>query len=299
MSKQTIAKPFLKWAGGKGQLMHEIERIFPYGRDEAFTFIEPFAASGAVLFWVLRHFPNIQSAIINDINTDLTNTYTCIDHSVDELIALLQQLEQEFHALLSDDEKKKAYYYAKREQFNAREANEIVQSALFIFLNRTCFNGLYRVNKRNLFNVPIGRYKKPTICHAVNLRAASKALQKVTILNGDFEKTLSYANAKTCFYLDPPYKPLNKTSSFNAYAHGAFDDDEQVRLQQFCASIDQQGYHWILSNSDLKHTDPDNEFFDDLYADFSIARIQARRNINSKSRKRGVISELLVSNVQS
>jgi len=299
MNKDVIAKPFLKWAGGKGQLIHEINRIFPYARDEEFTFIEPFAGSGAVLFWVLHQFPNIQSVVINDINADLTNTYKCIVSSVDDLIELLQRWEVEYHALLSDDEKKKVYYYAKREQFNARDANEIVQSALFIFLNRTCFNGLYRVNKRNLFNVPMGYYKKPTICHEVNLRAVSKSLQIVTILHGDFEKTLSYANAKTCFYLDPPYKPLNKTSSFNSYAHAEFNDDEQLRLQQFCSTIDQKGYRWILSNSDLKHTDPDNEFFDDLYADFSISRIEARRNINSKSQKRGVISELLVSNIQS
>jgi len=294
MSKQV--KPFLKWAGGKTQLLNDIEKQFPYARDEAFTFIEPFVGSGAVLFWVLNNFPNVTRCVINDINGELINTYEVIRDNVDELISQLLIWENEYHAIVEDPESKKAYYYDKRAAFNSKKESSMSQAALFIFLNRTCFNGLYRVNKSGGYNVPIGSYKTPTICHSENLRNVSDALQKVIILNGDFEATLDYTDERTCFYLDPPYKPLSTSSSFNAYAKSDFDDAEQIRLKEFCEKLNTQGAQWVLSNSDVKDCEQDANFFDDLYASFNVLRVNASRNINSIGSKRGKISELLISN---
>ncbi len=293
MSKAV--KPFLKWAGGKTQLLSDIEQRFPYAKEEKFTFIEPFVGSGAVLFWVLNHFPNVQQCIINDVNTDLINTYHTIRNDVDALIEQLNIWQSEYHALALDIERKKTYYYEKRADFNTKEQPQIQQAALFIFLNRTCFNGLYRVNRNGGFNVPIGSYKTPKICDAPNLRKVSEALQNVTILQGDFEQTLKYAQGNTMFYLDPPYKPLSASSSFTAYAKDEFNDDEQRRLKNFCDTLTEQDYPWILSNSDVSQLE-DNNFFDELYSDYKINRILAKRAINSVSAKRGKIHELLISN---
>ncbi len=292
-----IAKPFIKWAGGKSQLLAEIDNVIPEGfRQSGFTYIEPFIGGGAVLFWILQKYPNIKSAIISDINTDLTNAYQAIKENVEDVILILGQWEKEFHSLSDKQEEKKEYYYSKRTLFNLRSSDLITQTAIFIFLNRTCFNGLYRVNRKNEFNVPIGSYKKPMICDEDNLRAVSHILQKVTILNGDFEDTLEYAKDETLFYFDPPYKPLNETSSFNSYAKDEFDDKEQIRLAKFCEQIDLLGYQWILSNSDVKGKNPDDNFFDNLYSKFNINRVLARRNINSNPNKRGELTELLITN---
>ena len=171
-----------------------------------------------------------------------------------------------------------------------------MQSALFIFLNRTCFNGLYRVNGKNEFNVPIGSYKYPTICDKKNILAVSKALQKVEIICGDFEQTIHYTKGNTLFYFDPPYKPLSGTSNFNAYAKDNFDDSEQIRLRDFCHKLNNLNHYWILSNSDVKGKNENNHFFDELYADFKIKRVLAKRSINANPRKRGVLNELLITN---
>ncbi len=288
-------KPFLKWAGGKTQLLSDIEQRFPYAKEETFTFIEPFVGSGAVLFWILNHFPNVQQCIINDINTDLINTYHTIRNDVGALIEQLDVWQSEYHALTLDAERKKAYYYQKRTDFNTKEQPQIQQAALFIFLNRTCFNGLYRVNRSGGFNVPIGSYKTPKICDAPNLKKVSEALQKVIILQGDFKQTLEHAQGNTMFYLDPPYKPLNASSSFNAYAKGEFNDDEQRRLKNFCDTLSEQNHPWILSNSDVNQME-ENNFFDELYDDYHINRVLAKRAINSNSAKRGCIHELLITN---
>ena len=292
-----IAKPFVKWAGGKAQLLTEIDNAIPsYMKQTQFTYIEPFVGGGAILFWILQKYPNIKHAIINDINTDLTNSYQTIKENVEELISILKKWEKEYHSLKDKLEEKKEYYYSKRKQFNNRNSDKTSQTALFIFLNRTCFNGLYRVNRKNEFNVPIGSYKTPMICDEDNLRAVSDVLQKVTILNGDFEATLEYAENNTLFYFDPPYKPLSETSSFNSYAKDEFDDSEQIRLAKFCEKIDILGYQWILSNSDVKGKNPNDNFFDELYSKFNIKRVLARRNINSNPNKRGVLTELLITN---
>lgn len=290
------AKPFLKWAGGKSQLLNDIDSKFPYTKDKAFTYVEPFVGSGAVLFWVLNNFPNLKSAVINDINEDLVNSYRTIKNNVNELISTLKKYETEYHGLSEEAEKKKEYYYHKRQLFNTRQGDSVTQTALFIFLNRTCFNGLYRVNRKNEFNVPIGSYKKPMICDGNNLLAISKALQKVELLSGDFEQTARYANENSLFYFDPPYKPLSETSSFNSYAKDEFNDNEQIRLKKFCDKLDELDCKWILSNSDVKGKNPNDNFFDELFAKYQINRVFAKRSINANPAKRGQLTELLISN---
>ncbi len=290
------AKPFLKWAGGKTQLLNEIEAKFPYKKNDEFSFIEPFVGSGAVLFWVLNNFPNLKSAVINDINKDLINSYKTIKENVTDLVLILKTFEKEYHSLSEKTEEKKEYYYKKRELFNARKPEQTKQTALFIFLNRTCFNGLYRVNRKNGFNVPVGSYKNPMICNETNLLAVSKLLQKVEILSGDFEKTINYASKDSLFYFDPPYKPLSETSSFTAYTKDEFDDNEQIRLKEFCDKLDFINCKWILSNSDVKGKNPNDNFFDDLFEKYQINRVLAKRSINANPNKRGQLTELLILN---
>ena len=292
-------KPFLKWAGGKTQLIEDIKAVLPKEvKTEKFTYIEPFVGSGAILFWVLNNFPNVEKAVINDINSDLIGTYKTIKNDVENLISILQKWEIEYHSFENNEEAKKEYYYEKREKFNKRAVSQAEQAALFILLNRTCFNGLYRVNRNNEYNVPIGSYKKPQICNPDNLRLVSKALQKVIILNGDYSDTLEYADKNTLFYFDPPYKPLSGTSSFNNYAKDIFNDDEQIRLKEFSDTLNVLGHNWILSNSDVKGKNPDDDFFDDLYNSYFIKRVKAKRSINANPDKRGELNELLITNYQ-
>ena len=292
-----IAKPFLKWAGGKTQLIKQIKNNLPeIVFKEKFTYIEPFVGSGAVLFWLLNHFPNMKKAVINDINKELIDTYDTIANSPKELISVLEDLQNKYYVLENNEEAKKNFYYEKRALFNSKNEEKLIQSALFIFLNRTCFNGLYRVNSKNEFNVPIGSYKRPMICDKENILAVSKALQKVEIICGDFEQTIQYAEGNTLFYFDPPYKPLSETSNFNAYAKDNFDDNEQIRLRDFCQKLDNLNHYWILSNSDVRGKDENNHFFDILYADFEIKRVLAKRSINANPKKRGALNELLITN---
>lgn len=294
--KGKAAKPFLKWAGGKTQLLDNIEKLLPeFVYDSEFTFVEPFVGSGAVLFRMLDKFPNIKSAVINDVNPDLVNVYKTIASKPKELIAALQAFQSDFHALENKPAQKREYYNQKRALYNSRTSGYIAQAALFIFLNRTCFNGLYRVNKQNAFNVPMGSYKKPTICDAENILAVSKSLKKVNILCGDFEATYKFAGKHSFFYFDPPYKPLNPTSNFNSYARDSFNDHEQERLKNFCVMLDAKKQKWMLSNSDPqgKNSKP---YFDELYKGFEIKRVPARRMINSKASARGAVNEIIVTN---
>ncbi len=294
---EKIAKPFLKWAGGKTQLINDIEKSLPSKlTDSNFTYIEPFVGSGAVLFWMLNNFPKLEKAVINDINEDLINTYKIIASKPKELISILQIFQEEYHSLEIDQEKKKEYYYEKRETYNLRKKEKSSQAALFIFLNRTCFNGLYRVNKSNGYNVPMGSYKKPTICDENNILAVSNVLKKVEILCGDYENTLEHVTKNSFFYFDPPYKPLNETSSFNSYAKDEFNDEEQIRLRNFCTKLGKHGHKWMLSNSDVKGKNPNDNFFDDIYSRYFISRVQAKRSINANPEKRGVLNELLITN---
>lgn len=298
ITKEIIAKPFVKWAGGKSQLIGEVDKKIKSLTKRKFTYIEPFVGGGAVLFWLLESYPQIEKVVINDINSDLITTYKTIKNNVSELIDKLRNWEIEYHKFKELPEDRKMYYYEKRELFNSRKTDSTTHSALFIFLNRTCFNGLYRVNRKNGFNVPIGSYKTPMICDTDNLISVNKALQKVEILNGDYTKTIEYAQNNTVFYFDPPYKPLNETSSFNSYAKDEFNDEEQVRLKEFCDKLNKLGYQWILSNSDVKGKNSEDNFFDDLYEKYNISRVMARRNINANGKKRGQLTELLITNYE-
>lgn len=291
----TKLKPFLKWAGGKTRLLTEIKKRMPFSKDKTFTYIEPFTGSGAVLFWVLSNFKNLNKVVINDINADLVNVYLQVKSNANELIFLLEKWQDEYHKIDTDEVKKKSYYYQKRTLFNARESTDLVQAALLIFLNRTCFNGLYRVNRSNEFNVPIGSYKKPMIADVENLRRAAESLQHRVILSAGFEETISLAAKNTFFYFDPPYKPINRTSSFNSYSANEFSDSEQVRLKEFCDVLHEKGYKWLLSNSDPVDANGVH-FFDELYKGYRIERVKASRNINSKGDKRGKLDEVLIRN---
>lgn len=293
-----IPRPFLKWAGGKTQLISSIESALPKELlNKKFTYIEPFVGSGAVLFWMLNNFPdNIEKAVINDINGDLINTYRVIKTEPKKLIIELNKLQNEYHSLKDQEENQKEYYSIKRDLYNTRSTNKIIQASLFIFLNKSGFNGIYRVNSKNFYNVPKGSSSTPPICDEENILAVSKALQKVEILEGDYQLTLKYATKNTFFYFDPPYKPLSKTSSFNSYAKDEFNDDAQIELRNFCGKIEKLGHKWMLSNSDVKGKNEEDNFFDDLYNEFNIQRVLARRNLNAHGDKRGKLSELLITN---
>ncbi len=293
------AKPFLKWAGGKSQLIPAIEASLPkdFKQRKSLSYFEPFIGSGAVMFWFLQRYPNIKHAVINDVNTDLTHAYITIKKQPASLIEALKSIQDNYYSLPTE-ENRRNFFLAKRDEFNKRLLNSLNNTAIMIFLNRTCFNGLYRVNSKNHFNVPFGKYDKPKICDTETIIADSNILQRVTILNGDYEDTLKHATENGFFYFDPPYKPISKTSSFNAYAKDIFNDEEQIRLKLFCDKLSKKGYQWLLSNSDPKNVNADDNFFDDLYAGESvyISRIKAKRIINSNSTKRGEINELLICN---
>ncbi|NLB86675.1 MAG: DNA adenine methylase [Bacteroidales bacterium] len=293
---KTKAKPFIKWLGGKTQLISSIEKNLPKNleKQKNLTYIEPFVGGGAILFWILQNYPNITNAIINDINPDLTTAYKTIKEMPAELVDALQTIQDEY--LLLNEENRKEYYLNKRKIFNTKTLNSIDNTSAFIFLNRTCFNGLYRVNSKGEFNVPFGRYKNPKICDKATIFADSKILEKVEILTGDFEQTLKYADKNSLFYLDPPYKPLSSTSSFNAYAKEGFNDNEQIRLKNFCDELNQLGHNFILSNSDVKSKNPEDNFFDELYEQFNIERVFATRMVNANPEKRGKLTELLITN---
>ena len=291
------AKPFIKWVGGKTQLLDDIKKSLPKDLDkrEGLTYIEPFVGGGAVLFWILQEYPNITKAVINDINSELICTYRVIKNNVDSLITELSKLQAEYLPLSADD--RKDYYLAQRSLFNTKDTTDVQTAALFIFLNRTCFNGLYRVNSKGEFNVPHGKYSNPRICDEATLKADSVLLQKVEILCGDFAQTGEYAGQNVLYYFDPPYRPLTETSAFTSYATRGFDDAEQTRLRDFCDEIARNKSMFVASNSDPKNVDSEDKFFDNLYEMFNIKRVSAARMINSKADGRGAISEIMISNV--
>lgn len=297
--KQTAAplKPFVKWAGGKSQLVGELEKMLPADNEKTLTrYVEPMVGGGAFLFTVLSKY-DFEQVYISDINAALINAYRVIKDDVASLVARLSEMQRRF--LPMDDNGRKECYYASRETFNrlmSDEGDSIEKAALFIFLNKTCFNGLYRVNRKGQFNVPMGAYKNPCICDEDNLRNISKALQNVEIVCGDYSLSKRVIDEKTFVYLDPPYRPISETSAFTAYNADAFDDDEQIRLAQFIDEMNKAGAKVVLSNSDPKNIDVNDEFFDDLYKAYSIRRIPATRMINSKADSRGRINELLICN---
>jgi DNA adenine methylase len=300
----NLIKPILKWAGGKGQLLEQIAKHLPQELIEGKIdcYIEPFVGGGAVFFWVAQNF-NIRKFYLSDINQELILLYKTIQKDVNSLIEELKKIENEY--LILNEEKRKIYFFNKRNSYNDFknqidlknfEISWFTRSAEIIFLNRTCFNGLFRVNKKGCFNVPFGNYKNPRICNTNNLLLASKLLQKATIQYSDFTEIQNLATPKTFVYFDPPYRPLTKTASFKSYSQFDFNDDEQKRLANFYQKLDHQGTKLMLSNSDPKNIDKNDNFFDELYSDFTINRIQANRMINSKTSRRGAISELLITN---
>ncbi len=291
------AKPFVKWAGGKTQLLDEVKKSLPTNlrqyRD--LTYVEPFVGGGAVLLWILQECPNIHRAIINDINKELICTYRVIKSNVHSLICELELLQEQYLSRSADG--RKALFLEMRKRFNTKSISDIETASLFIFLNRTCFNGLYRVNSKGEFNVPYGKYANPRICDKRNLLAVSKLLQRVEILCGDFATTEQYAGSSTIFYLDPPYKPLSETSSFTSYAKGGFDDAEQIRLRDFCTRINQKNAMFVASNSDPIEETTGESFFEQIYYQFKIKRVSATRLINANPNNRGLVSEIMISNV--
>lgn len=293
--------PVLKWAGGKGQLLEQIRQRLPIKlkMGSITRYIEPFVGGGAVFFDIYNYF-NIPEAILCDINPELIILYNTIKFNIEELIVELTKIDTEYR--LSQD--KKEYYYARRTEYNEYDKNIdankyntsfIRRAALTIFLNRTCFNGLFRVNSKNQFNVPMGKYINPRILDAENLRKVSTALQMATILQADFENVVQYANNDTFIYYDPPYRPIRETSSFNSYAVGDFDDNEQIRLKQIFDKCHGLGALQMLSNSDPTNY-IDDHFFDNLYRGYNIKRILAKRVINARADGRGEIRELLITN---
>lgn len=293
------AKPFIKWVGGKGQLLEQLDAQLPADFDswDNITYIESFVGGGAMLFYLLQRYPNIQHAIINDINPDLTTCYKTVRDNPKQLIESLRDIENTYLALQTE-EARKDFFLATRERYNEKNLDSIENTTKFFFLNKTCFNGLYRVNKKGLFNVPFGKYANPTICDSETILKDSELLQRVEILNGDFEKTFDYANGDTLFYFDPPYRPLSDTSSFNDYAKEAFNDNVQIRLKEYCDRIHQAGFKFMLSNSDCKGKNEEDNFFDVLYSSYQIERVWASRSINSNPNKRGKLTEILVHNYQ-
>lgn len=297
--RASKAKPFVKWAGGKGQLISQLEALFPsdLATRDNLTYVEPFVGGGAMVFHMLGKYRNIRRVVINDFNSDLVCTYSVIRDSPDALIEVLSKFQTEYRECCSE-EKRKEYYLQKRDVYNKRNATSAETAALFIFLNRTCFNGLYRVNSKGLYNVPFGKAANPLICDEETLRADSELLQDVEIINGDFEGVYDHIKGKAFVYFDPPYRPLPKTPSFTAYSKDGFNDEQQKRLAEFCRKLDKDGRQWLLSNSDPANTDPDDKFFDEIYSGFDIQRVSASRMINSKADGRGKITELAIRNYQ-
>ena len=291
-------KPFVKWAGGKGQLLPYIRRAYPKGFGTEITrYAEPFIGGGAVLCDVLSNF-SLDEIFISDINAELINTYTCIRDNCTSLIEILDDWERTY--LAASPELRKEIFSAQRDRYNSLKMNDrqdsILLAALFIFLNKTCFNGLYRVNRKGFFNVPIGAYKKPKTCDEANLRNLSKVLQPVTILCGDYRCSESFIDEHTFVYFDPPYRPITTTSNFTSYTEMEFDDNAQNELAEYVRVLDAKGAKVLISNSDPKNADPNDTFFDELYAGLCIERISANRMINSNSALRGKVTELLISN---
>ena len=291
------AKPFVKWVGGKSQLIEQLEALLPadFDRWENVTYIEPFVGGGAMLFYMLQTHPNIKSAIINDINEDLTTCYKVVKQSPDTLVESLKQIQKEYYSLQNENARKQ-FFLLMRDEFNTKQLNPIDNTTLFFFLNRTCFNGLYRVNKAGLFNVPFGKYETPTICDPVTIYADSELLQNVEILTGDYQQTFPWAEGNTLFYFDPPYRPLSNTSSFNDYAKEAFNDIAQQRLKDFCDQVEHAGFKFMLSNSDCFNSPTKDRFFEDLYLAYVIDRVWASRSVNANPSKRGKLQEILVHN---
>ena len=300
----TKAKPFLKWAGGKVQLLTQFEAYYPpeLKAGKIDTYIEPFIGGGAVFLDIVQRYP-IKSAFLYDINKELILTYWVIQSVPEKLIERLEDLSRQYYDLAEDE--RKDHYYEIRTSYNEQRSHInyqkfsdewIPRAAQMIFLNKTCYNGLFRMNRQGQFNVPFGRYKTPRIADADNIRKVSKILEIVELRVGDFTECQHVVNDTTFLYFDPPYRPISKTSSFTSYSKYIFNDNEQRRLAEFYRTLAQETRaKLMLSNSDPKNYALDDHFFEELYP-YHINRVYAKRIINSDAKKRGQITELLITN---
>jgi len=300
----TVAKPFLKWAGGKTQLLEQFKEFFPLELKDGSikNYYEPFLGSGAVFFFIAQNYP-IKKAYLSDINEDLVLTFNVVQKNVYELIEELAILKKNY--LSKSEQKQEAIFYEIRNLFNTERekidfnrynANWIRRAAKLIFLNKTCFNGLFRLNKKGEFNVPFGRYKNPKILDEENLISASNVLEIAEIFLTDFENIKNKIKDDFFIYFDPPYRPISETASFTSYSKYDFTDEDQKRLAEFYRALGINGNKLMLSNSDPKNENPDDHFFEDLYSKFRIQRVKANRMINCNGNKRGKINELLITN---
>lgn len=300
----TLAKPFLKWAGGKNQLLTQIIQFLPKEIEEQKInkYVEPFVGSGAVFIYLAQYY-NFEEIFVCDINQELIIAYQTIQKDVESLIINLFDLQQLYLSLDSINREK--YYYKIREEFNQHKPlinfeiynqDWIERTAQLIFLNRTCFNGLFRVNSQGKFNVPIGRYKNPLICNMTNLRVISQLLQNTKIYQGEYYQCQEWVDSQTFVYFDPPYRPISQTSNFKSYSKFEFNDKEQLQLRDFYDLLNKKQAKLMLSNSDPKNKNPDDTFFEEAYQDYRIERVKANRTINSNVQKRGQINELLIMN---
>lgn len=292
-------KPFVKWAGGKGSLLSQLTNFYPFELKDGTInkYVEPFVGGGAVLIDILQKY-NVKLAYAFDINVDLINCYNVIKTDVEKLIEKLGEKEENYKKL--QDEERQSFFYEVRKEYNSYRINSnelnVKRATEFIFLNRTCFNGLYRVNKNGEFNVPFGRYKNPTICDTRNLRNLSKLFENVVFEYGDYKESNKYIDNKTFVYFDPPYRPLSITSSFTSYTKEEFNDDDQKELARYFRELDYKDAKLMLSNSNPKNTNKDDMFFETIYEGFNINEISAKRMINSNAKGRGAISELIITN---
>ena len=293
-------KPFLKWAGGKTQLLNKINEELPKDINNYKRYVEPFIGAGAVFFNLINN-DMFQEYIINDINEKLINLYQIIRDDVNEFISEIEKLREQY--LNSNEEEKSDLFYEIRNKFNNEKNDNMKLAVYFLFLNKTAFNGLYRENLKGEFNVPWGKYSSPSFFDEVQIREISRLLNlkndnnenRVKILNCRFEELEKYIDSDTFVYMDPPYRPVTK-GGFNSYNKSSFNDDSQIRLSEFYKKIDSKGAKLMLSNSDPKNLDENDEFFDELYSGFNIQRIYAKRAINSNGAGRGNITELLITN---
>ncbi|MCK9225917.1 MAG: Dam family site-specific DNA-(adenine-N6)-methyltransferase [Candidatus Muirbacterium halophilum] len=307
IEKKTIkAKPVLKWVGGKTQLLPELTKRLNKVINECDTYIEPFIGAGALFFHLKSNeylYNTIKKWYISDFNKDLVLLYRVVKYEVYALIKELDIISSKYLKLNDND--RKTFYYDTRAQFNAIlndinydlfDESSIKRAAYIVFLNKTCFNGLYRVNAKGEFNVPMGKYKNPQILNFNNLINVNNILQNVEINCHNFSDIKYEINEKTFIYFDPPYRPLKENSSFTAYSKCDFDDEMQRNLAKYFKNNHYSSAKMLLSNSDSKLSDKEQDFFDSLYSDFSIERVYALRNVNSKGNLRGKITEILISN---
>lgn len=298
--KTVVAKPFIKWAGGKGNLLQKLGALLPANFDdlENVTYIEPFVGGGAMLFHMLHHHKCIRRAVINDINPDLIRCYQLIAKAPEVLIERLSIIENNFYSV--NIPARKELYYAYRDQYNSEGIHPDERAALFIFLNHTCYNGLYRVNARGKFNVPSGKYKRPIICNKELIMADHQLLSSVELVirtPGDYKLTIQNLSRQhpNFIYLDPPYRPLGETSSFTEYSNHPFEDKQQKDLKKFCDNLSRRNCLVMQSNSDSKD-DNGNSFFEELYEGYYFNRILAPRYINADPEKRKQLEEIVIRN---